>query len=102
MVYTPQRNERVERKHRHLLDTTRSLMLHVGMPKRLWGECIRTATYLINRMPMKVLDWKSPFEVLFNRVPSFDHLSVVGCLCYAAAAGKGRERFDRRSRRCAF
>lgn len=38
-------NGRVERKHRHLLKTARSIKLHANLPKYLWGECILSATH---------------------------------------------------------
>ncbi|GAB2269349.1 hypothetical protein Dimus_038770 [Dionaea muscipula] len=102
MPYTPQQNGIVERKHRHLLDTARSLMFHAGLPKLLWGECILAATYLINRMPMGLLDWKSPYEILHGVAPSYDHLRIIGCLCYAATLGASRDKFDPRAHRCVF
>ncbi|KAE8666831.1 1-aminocyclopropane-1-carboxylate [Hibiscus syriacus] len=40
-----------ERKNRHLLEVTRSLMFAANAPKYLWGETLLTSTYLINRMP---------------------------------------------------
>ncbi|KAK9714485.1 hypothetical protein RND81_06G097900 [Saponaria officinalis] len=46
---------RVERKHRHLLETARSLRFHANLPIKFWGKCILTATYLINKMPTKLL-----------------------------------------------
>ncbi|GKD87208.1 retrovirus-related pol polyprotein from transposon TNT 1-94 [Tanacetum coccineum] len=55
MPYTPQQNGVVERKHRHLLETARSLRVHANLPIKFWGECILAATFLINKMPMKKL-----------------------------------------------
>ncbi|GJX89086.1 retrovirus-related pol polyprotein from transposon TNT 1-94 [Tanacetum coccineum] len=56
MAYTLQHNGRVERKHRHLLDTARALRLQANLPLKFWGDCILTPTYLINKMPVKILD----------------------------------------------
>ncbi|GJS67280.1 retrovirus-related pol polyprotein from transposon TNT 1-94 [Tanacetum coccineum] len=40
MPYTPQQNGVVERKHRHLLETARSLRVHANLPIKFWGESI--------------------------------------------------------------
>nr|GEV65526.1 retrovirus-related Pol polyprotein from transposon TNT 1-94 [Tanacetum cinerariifolium] len=64
MAYTPQLNGRVKRKHRHLLDTVRALRSHANLPIRFCEHGILTATYLINKMPVNVLDRTLPFEKL--------------------------------------
>ena len=46
--HTPQKNDVVERKHRHLLETARAPMFHANIPKRFWGVRIEVATYIIN------------------------------------------------------
>ena len=65
-VNTPEQNGVAERKNRHLLEVARSLMFTMNVPKFLWGEAMKTTTYLINRMPLRVLDNKSPAELLLN------------------------------------
>ncbi|CAH9138233.1 unnamed protein product, partial [Cuscuta epithymum] len=94
----PQQNGRVERKHRHLLETARALRIHAGLPKKFWGELILSATHLINLMPSSVLNFKVPTEILFGKCPDYSYLRVIGCLCYAAH--KTADKFEPRSLRC--
>ncbi|XP_070002102.1 uncharacterized protein [Nicotiana sylvestris] len=43
------------------------------------GECVLTATYLINRLPSVVLKGISPYEKLHGLPPLYDHLKSFGC-----------------------
>ena len=53
---TPEQNGRVERKHRHLIETARVMMVHANLPLKLWGACILAATHTINKLPIAFLD----------------------------------------------
>ena len=64
-AHTPQQNEVVECKNRHLVETTRTLLLHSNVPFRFWGDVVLIACYLINHMPSSVLHDRIPHSLLF-------------------------------------
>ena len=49
--HTPQQNGVTERKHRHILETARSLLLPASVPSLFWAEAVLTAVCFLNRIP---------------------------------------------------
>ena len=82
-----------ERKHRHIIETARTLLISSFVPSHFWGEAVSTTVYLINRQPSSKLSDKCPGEVLFG-TPHYDHLRVFGCTCYVLLAPRERTKFS--------
>lgn len=82
-VGTPQQNRVVERKNRHLLEVTRVLLFSMKVPKTFCSEALPIAAYLINCMPSRVLNFKSPITVFCPDQSLFCvPLRIFGCVCY--------------------
>ncbi|WKA08566.1 hypothetical protein VitviT2T_026277 [Vitis vinifera] len=52
-------NGTAERKNRHILETTRALLINAHVPNRYWSDAVATAVHLLNRMPTKVLQFQT-------------------------------------------
>ncbi|XP_074345088.1 uncharacterized protein LOC141684147 [Apium graveolens] len=101
-VHRPQQNARVERRHRSVLEISRCLRFQAFLPLEHWGECVLTAVYLFNRLPTPVLGNKTPYEVLFEKLPEYDHIKAYGCLAFAANPSQHGDKFGPRGVPCVF
>lgn len=54
-----------------------------------WGECVKTAVYLINRPP-SILHEKSLIEIISSRTLDVSYLRVFGCLCVCPCLYQGQ------------
>ncbi|CAL9113449.1 unnamed protein product [Musa textilis] len=62
MPGSPDQNGVAERRNRTLLDMVRSMLSNSNIPKFLWTEALKTAVYILNRVPTKAVQ-KTPFEL---------------------------------------
>ncbi|CAJ2675738.1 unnamed protein product [Trifolium pratense] len=99
---TPQQNGVAERKHRHIVETARSLLLSASVPKEFWGEAILTAVHAINRIPSSVTSGLSPFEKLYGSCPDYSSLKVFGSTCFVLRPHVERDKLSPRSTICVF
>lgn len=74
----PEQNGVAVRRNRTLLNMVRSMMSRTNLPKFLWGETLKIANYISNRVPSKAID-KTPFEIWTSRKSSLMHFHTWGC-----------------------
>ena len=95
--HCPQENGRGERAGGSLVGMTRCLLEHSGLSKELWGEAIKTAAYLMNRLPTRVLDGDTPYHRLFRKHASLHQLRVFGCRTFVQVYDGNRQKLDPRA-----
>ncbi|PKU69741.1 Retrovirus-related Pol polyprotein from transposon TNT 1-94 [Dendrobium catenatum] len=100
--YTPEQNGLAERKHRHIIETTRSLLFTADVPYKFWPDATITSVYLINHMPSPTTSNKSPFELLYNHHPDYSHLRTFGCACYPLIPSALRNKLQPKAHSCVF
>ncbi|KAK4397130.1 Retrovirus-related Pol polyprotein from transposon RE1 [Sesamum angolense] len=60
-----------------------------------FDKMIKVVTY-------SVLQWKSPYEVLYNKPVDYSVLKVFGCLAFATNLQPHKSKFAKRAHRCIF
>ncbi|KAM0960567.1 hypothetical protein ACFX2C_025595 [Malus domestica] len=77
-------------------------MFHSNVPKIFWSQGVLTAAYLINRLPSKILKFKSPYEVLKDRQINLSHLGVFGCTYFVHIQAPNHDKLDPRVAKCVY
>ena len=101
-VEAPQQNSRVERKHQHILNVGRALLFQSKLPNCYWSSVVLHAIFLINRVTTPLLNHKSPYHVLYDKVPDSNTFKVFGCLCFASTLQSHRTKLQSRARKSIF
>ena len=101
MPGTPSQNGVAERRNRTLKDMVRSMISHSSLPNSLWGEALKTAVYILNRVPSKAVN-KTPYESWTGKKPSIRHLHVWGCPAEVRPYRPNERKLDSRTVSCYF
>lgn len=96
MPGSPSMNGVSERRNRTLKDMVRSMISHSSLPESLWGEALKTAAYILNRVPTKATA-KTPYELWTGRKPSLKHLRIWGCPAEARPYKPYEKKLDSRT-----
>lgn len=101
-LYTPSQNGRAERKHKHLTETSLTMLFHANSSIWFWVEAFSIAIYIINRLPTPVLNELFPFEILYGKTPAYAIFHTFGCLCFPYLRDYAKIKFEPHSVPCIF
>ena len=99
---TPQQNGVAERMNRTLVESIRSMLADLKLPKCFWAEVLSTATYLHNRCPTNAVEGKTPYEAWTGNKPNVGHLRIFGCDAYPHIRKDERSKLGLKTKRSIF
>jgi hypothetical protein len=82
-------------------------MFQKNVPKSFWREAVLTAAHLINRLPSRVLGFKSPREMLSTFYPNLHTTNnlvprIFGRVSFVHIHSQSRGKLDLRALKCVF
>ena len=75
-------NGGAESSGKRIVRVSRAMMIESGLPRTLWPHFVDAAAFILNRTPVKRLQWKTPYEMVFGRQPNLAGLRIPGSLAY--------------------
>lgn len=84
------------------MEMARCMLAEKKMPKKFWAEAVYTTIYLLNRLPTKAVQGKSPLEAWSGKKPTAKHLRVFGSVCYAHIPQQKRSKLDDKAEKGIF
>ncbi|KAL6322495.1 hypothetical protein AAG906_009794 [Vitis piasezkii] len=103
---TPQQNNVAKYKNRHILEITQALLIATYVPKRFWPDVVMIVVYLMNRLPSRVLHYKTPLQVFAQHVTLASVIMLpprkFGCVTYVHIHKNQRTKLDPCVVRCVF
>ena len=95
--------ELLKEKNRHLLETARALLFQMHVLNHFSVNFVSTACFLINQIPSSVLNWVTPFQILFPHKSLFlIEPLVFGCTCFVRDVRPHVSKLDPKSLKCIF
>ena len=73
------KNEVDERKHGQLIEMVHNLLLQACLPPQSWVDARYTAIFTIDPFPTPTLQFASPMEKPFGKLPDYTFLRILRC-----------------------
>src|ERR1044072_2860944 len=97
---TPQQNGVVERKNRTLQEMARTMIQETNIAKHFWAEAVNTACYIQNRISIRPILNKTPYELWKNKKPNISYFHPFGCTCFVLNTKDHLGKFDSKAQKC--
>lgn len=100
--HTSEQNGVAKRKHRHVVETSLTLLAHSHMPLAYWPDAFNFAIFLINRMPTRALSNVSPLGNPFSKTTRLLIFTCIWVCLLPMLRPYTRNKLEFRSTKCVF
>ncbi|GJX40752.1 retrovirus-related pol polyprotein from transposon TNT 1-94 [Tanacetum coccineum] len=94
---TPQSNGVVKRKNRTPQEMSMTMLNEQSIPQKFWCNAIDTSIYVLNRILIRPILGKTPYEIFRGRKPSLEYFKVFGSKCFILNTKDYLTKFDPKS-----
>jgi hypothetical protein len=94
---TPQENSVSERMKRTIMESARSMRLHVGFPLYFWVDVVDIFVYMINKGPSISLDGGNPEEEWTSKKVNYSFLKTFGFEAFVNIDKENRTKLEEKS-----
>ena len=60
----------------------RVILFESRFPKHFWNELVPTAVWLYSRTTHSGIQFRTPYELYFEKQPNMEHVRIIGSRCY--------------------
>jgi len=92
----------LQRKNRTLQEMARTMLNESNVKEYFWAEAINTSCYILNRVSIRKVLNKTPYELWKNIKPSISYFHIFGCYCYILNNKEKLGKFDPKSDKAIF
>ncbi|GKB08539.1 retrovirus-related pol polyprotein from transposon TNT 1-94, partial [Tanacetum coccineum] len=76
---------------------SRTMLNEQSLPQKFWCNAVDTLAYILNRILIRAILGKTPYELLRGRKPTLDYLKVFGSKCFILNTKDYLTKFDLKS-----
>nr|GFA73785.1 retrovirus-related Pol polyprotein from transposon TNT 1-94 [Tanacetum cinerariifolium] len=76
---------------------SRTILNEQSLPQKFWCNAVDTSTYILNRILIRAIPGKTPYELLKGRKPTLDDFRVFGSKCFILNTKDYLTKFDPKS-----
>ena len=75
----------------------RTMLNKNNLPKYFWAEAVNTSCYVLNRILLRLILKKTPYELWKNKKLNISYFKVFGCKCFILNTKDNLGKFDAKS-----